>query len=185
MGPVIEVGGTKPGSKGSLLGHRARCIDVRRLPNPHGVISRGALGENLADIERWVRRGRGGEMFDAFVGVGAAEVLAGRSVRVQCVGGRHRSQAVARAIERQVGPAAGVTVSLLDAPRCATGSGSNVPAPPGPAAADPPGGHAKEAEVQRLRIELDRTTADRTLTKNQRKNQKRRLKHQLAQLQPV
>lgn len=112
----VEVGGVKRGCKPTLLPSTARCVDVQALPNPHSTIVAGSLDENIEAIERWIRlQPRGAALFDTFVEEGVREVRAGRSVRVQCFGGRHRSQAVARAIERRVAGTMAITLALRDA----------------------------------------------------------------------
>ena len=137
FGLVIEVGGAKRGCKPTLLLDTARCIDVQQLPNPHSTIKAGGLDENLEAIEGWIvrRQGGGPALLQKYVEEGVQEILAGRSFRVQCFGGRHRSQVVARAVERRAATIlhgnggkggasmAAVTVVLRDAPPTAATGG--------------------------------------------------------------
>jgi len=87
-------------------------LDVRSLPNPHHAIRKNELADNLDDIRSWLME-RGPLEYEQFVEDVVRNLANGTSVRVQCVGGRHRSQCVAyQAHARAV--AQGINVSEVE-----------------------------------------------------------------------
>ena len=91
----VEVGGVKAGCPPSRIPGNL-CIDVRALPNPWSQIKAGRVADTADAIAAWLRSRRR-DLFDELVDGVVEELNKGRSVRVQCYGGRHRSWAVAAA----------------------------------------------------------------------------------------
>ena len=101
--PTIEVGGRKRGCRPTRLPPDTPCIDATRLPNPFGVIKRQELDESIDAITDWLRA-KNAKKFDALVDTAVAHLLRGDAVRIVCLGGKHRSQAVGRAVfDRVIG----------------------------------------------------------------------------------
>ena len=95
--PVLEVGGSKQLSKPSTLPEGSAVIDVSKLPNPYTVIDKKLLAREPQAILDWIldADARSAPVMERVVTQAACELSAGRSVRLQCYGGRDRSQAVA------------------------------------------------------------------------------------------
>jgi len=83
---LLEVGGTKSTCKKSQLPTTAKIFDAKQFPNPHQALLRGELELSAQSIFEWM---------EAMVSSAVEELRSGRSVRVECFGGAHRSQAVA------------------------------------------------------------------------------------------
>lgn len=94
---TLEVGGTKPGCRPTTVPD-ARVLDCTCLPNPHRSIKAGRLHEKFAALLEWTQTAKpsSGTKLQLLAKRVANELLAGRNVRVECLGGRHRSQVVAR-----------------------------------------------------------------------------------------
>ncbi len=94
---VLEIGGKKQGCKPTIVPD-ATVVDCTRLPNPHMLIRKGKLTETYPVLLLWMKRGK----FPESSGVmrKAKEVVKlirkGGNVRVECLGGKHRSQVVAK-----------------------------------------------------------------------------------------
>jgi RNase adaptor protein for sRNA GlmZ degradation len=118
-GPVLEVGGSKQTSHASTLPAECVVIDLSKLPNPYTVLAKGLLQRQPQAIIDWIllADGRARAVMDRVVPQAAGELAAGRSVRLQCYGGRDRSQAVAWHVLQSLDPAtrAGVELRVLDA----------------------------------------------------------------------
>lgn len=93
-GMVIEVTGEK--NSPPPLQPGCGFVNAQMLPNPHGAIQRHQIPKNLSAITEWIQR-RAPAKFQAQVDEVVENLRNGRRMRIQCKGGRHRSQAVARA----------------------------------------------------------------------------------------
>lgn len=93
----LEIGGTKNTSVPSTLDKDAIVIDVKKLPNPYTLISKNLLASSAPDIIDWMsmKSPKTEEYLQEFVSRAQAAFSENRSVRVECYGGAHRSQAVA------------------------------------------------------------------------------------------
>lgn len=92
---IIEVGGAK-GKPSSLPSHQ--CIDVQEnLPNPYRWIQSKQLRDDPVEILEWLTsRGQEAQAAVEHYVASACSILeAGKSVRIQCKYGRHRSAAIA------------------------------------------------------------------------------------------
>ncbi|MBE35047.1 MAG: hypothetical protein CMI16_05750 [Opitutaceae bacterium] len=118
---ILEIGGSKSDSKPSGLPQNAVIIDAKKLPNPYTTIARGTLAPLPGAIIDWIiaKSPGAGEEIDMMVNRATSAFVLDRSVRIQCYGGAHRSQAIAWKILQSLDPelAAGVRVVCLDAPR--------------------------------------------------------------------
>ena len=94
---VLEVGGTKRSCAPSDLQAGAVVIDAAKLPNPYTPISKGVLPLSAPAIVEWmmVKDQRASGNMEKMVACAQDAFASQRSVRVQCFGGAHRSQAVA------------------------------------------------------------------------------------------
>jgi predicted protein tyrosine phosphatase len=94
---ILEIGGTNKASKPSALPSSAVVINAARLPNPHTPINRKTLDLSAASIVDWMENkdAQANGHMEAMVSRAKAAFSAQRSVRVECYGGAHRSQAVA------------------------------------------------------------------------------------------
>lgn len=99
--PTIEVGGRKRGCRPTRLPPDTPCVDATRLQNPFGAIKRHELDESIESITDWLRA-KNAKRFDALVDTAMAHLLRGDSVRIVCLGGKHRSQAVGRAVFNRI-----------------------------------------------------------------------------------
>ena len=78
-------------------------VDVRvslRSANPHHDVSLRPLSGRDARVVAYIRR-EGGPIFDRIVADCTNTIRSGRSVAILCVGGKHRSVAVAEAVAKQ------------------------------------------------------------------------------------
>lgn len=94
---ILEIGGTNKSAKPSALTASAVVINAARLPNPHTPINRKTLDPSAASIVDWMAEKdiQSNDHMEAMVSRAKAAFSAQRSVRVECYGGAHRSQAVA------------------------------------------------------------------------------------------
>ena len=95
----IESGGIKKGSK--LVS--ARCevvVDARRLKNPHTPIKSKRVVDNFDGIKEWLQE-EDAKAWESILQVCRSHLGRGKSVRVQCFGGQHRSFAVVEALGRE------------------------------------------------------------------------------------
>ena len=117
--PTLEVGGSKQNSLPSRLQANAVLLDASKLPNPYTTIDKGILERKPRAIIDWMlaKDTRSKAVLHELTRLGVEELAQGRDVRVQCYGGKDRSQAVACWILDSVGCEirANVTVSCLDA----------------------------------------------------------------------
>ena len=94
---TLEVGGSKKRCKptripGALV---VRCTD---LPNPHQAIGNGRLQPRFRPLLKWMQKATPESAMKMQLRAThvANKLIAGNDVRVQCLGGRHRSQVIAR-----------------------------------------------------------------------------------------
>lgn len=114
---IIEVGGTRRMCRKSTV-PRHLTISVARgslqLPNPHTAIKKGQLGETHQEIMEWLcaQTGNAGKVEEL---IRHAENLLQTHdrIRIQCIGGKHRSQVIAREACKRV---LGCKIELFDAP---------------------------------------------------------------------
>ena len=94
---VLEVGGTSNSSKPSSLPPSAVVIDAAKLPNPYTAIDKKLLDLSAPKIVDWmeVTHPNARDHIEKIVERAKAAFSCDRSVRVECFGGAHRSQAVA------------------------------------------------------------------------------------------
>jgi RNase adaptor protein for sRNA GlmZ degradation len=94
---ILEIGGTNKSSKPSALPPSAVVIDAAKLPNPYTPLNRKTLEISAPKIVEWmaVKSPQANDHIAAMVEHARAAFSAQRSVRVECYGGAHRSQAVA------------------------------------------------------------------------------------------
>ena len=94
---VLEVGGTKKGSRPSELPPGAVVIDLRALPNPYTSIKNSVIERKPKAIVDWMCRANPRVQTEVTSAIQrAVHGLADETnVRIQCHGGRDRSQAVA------------------------------------------------------------------------------------------
>jgi len=94
---LLEVGGTKSTCKKSQLPTTAKIFDAKQFPNPHQALLRGELELSAQSIFEWMEANgkKTQQRMEDMVSSAVEELRSGRSVRVECFGGAHRSQAVA------------------------------------------------------------------------------------------
>lgn len=114
--PVLEVGGKKKNCRPSRLSTATLCVNAARLPNPYKTIKRGLLAEELGAITSWLVEEKPA-LFRRLKAVTTSCLAQGKDVRIQCWGGRHRSQALAHAVlaDMQEDEKEGVCLSVLEA----------------------------------------------------------------------
>jgi predicted protein tyrosine phosphatase len=97
---TIEIGATNAKSLPSHLEKSAHVIDAFKLPNPHTPLSKKVLELSAPKIVKWMteKEPRAGPALESMVATAKMALYTQRSVRVQCYGGAHRSQAVAYSI---------------------------------------------------------------------------------------
>ena len=97
----------------------AKVIDAFKLPNPHTPLSKKVLELSAPKIVEWMmhKEPRAGPALDLMVATAKTAFYTHRSVRVQCYGGAHRSQAVAYSVLKSLDPdiAKRIKVVCLDA----------------------------------------------------------------------
>ena len=121
MALVLEIGGIKPKSKPSALPPSAVVIDAQRLPNPYTLIKQGTLLPTAEAILEWIilaKSPKAGIDINKMVDLAKTAFSSGHSVRIQCYGGAHRSQAVAWKVLSAIEPGMRdrIQVVCLDAP---------------------------------------------------------------------
>ena len=104
---VIEVGGTKRTCRKSAVPVHLTVSVARgslQLPNPHSAIKKGELGETHREILEWLcaHSTRSERKVKQLI-QHAVNLLQTRDrIRIQCVGGKHRSQVIAREVCKRV-----------------------------------------------------------------------------------
>jgi RNase adaptor protein for sRNA GlmZ degradation len=95
--PTLEVGGTGKSCVASKLPNTALVISLINLPNPYTAISRNSLEREPKAIINWMIASdkKAQSKLESAVEGAVCELTEGRSVRLECYGGRDRSQAVA------------------------------------------------------------------------------------------
>ena len=95
--PTLEVGGTGNKCVKSKLPNTALVINLINLPNPYTAISRKSLEREPNAIIDWMLLSdkTAQSKLESAVERAVHELSEGRSVRLECYGGRDRSQAVA------------------------------------------------------------------------------------------
>ena len=94
---------TRPNIRGPPSITDSVLIKVVSMPNPyHSIRNEHDDEERLNKVEEFLRS-TCHEKFDKFVSMGEQAVLKNKTVIVQCLFGRDRSHAVARAIQRKCG----------------------------------------------------------------------------------
>lgn len=116
---TLEIGGTNSRSLQSKLGPSAQVLDALKLPNPYTPLSKKVLELSAPKIVEWMvaKEPRAAPALDSMVSTAKMALYTQRSVRVQCYGGAHRSQAVAYAILKSLDAdvAKRINVVCLDA----------------------------------------------------------------------
>lgn len=94
---TLEVGGTTKSSTPTELPPSCLIVDTRKLPNPYNCINRNTLEASAPAIIDWmsIKSPQTDSLIQQMVERAKGAFGAQRSVRVQCYGGKHRSQAVA------------------------------------------------------------------------------------------
>ena len=119
LGPILEVGGSGKNCVKSTLPATAAVITLTNLPNPYTAISRNCLERNPVAILDWmlVSNTKTHDKLELAVKTAVLELSEGRSVRLECYGGRDRSQAVAWKVLQSLSEEVRRTVKLkcLDA----------------------------------------------------------------------
>ena len=94
---ILEIGGTKKSSKPSALSASAVVIDAAKLPNPYTPIQTKTLELSAPRIIDWMetKNTKANEHMQSMIDRARAAFSTQRSVRVECYGGAHRSQALA------------------------------------------------------------------------------------------
>lgn len=96
-----------------MVNNDAVILCATTLPNPYKAIRSCQLQESRVDIETWIRNysSTSAKKLDCLIKRGCDAVTNNVDVRVECRGGRHRSQVVAFAIAK----ATGVQMHAMDA----------------------------------------------------------------------
>lgn len=99
---VIEVGGTSKKCHKSTVPRNLRVSVARTLPNPYTAIKTGQLGESHQEIMEWLRAQEGGaDAIDALVQRAENLLQSNDKIRIECFGGKHRSQVIAREVSKR------------------------------------------------------------------------------------
>lgn len=103
---TIEVGGTKRDCARTSI-PRERTISVHKrpyyLPNPHSVIGRGEVAPTHPAILKWLRADDArAQLVEKIIKIGVDLLETHSTIRVECLGGKHRSQVIAREISLRV-----------------------------------------------------------------------------------
>jgi RNase adaptor protein for sRNA GlmZ degradation len=113
---IIEVGGTKRKCiKSTVPPHLTVSVPrgSLQLPNPHTAIKKGQLGESHQEIMEWLRAQEGhARKVDRLIQYAESLLQTHDRIRIECVGGKHRSQVIAREVAKRF---LGSRVELLDA----------------------------------------------------------------------
>lgn len=116
---TLEIGGNKQNSQPSKLPPSAKKIMADKLPNPYTPIGRQTLEASPPVIFDWMtaKDPTAVAKIDEMIVQAKTAFNTGRSVRVECYGGAHRSQTVAWLILRALEPGLRerVEVDALDA----------------------------------------------------------------------
>ena len=96
----LESGGRKKGCAPFKSSKEWVVVSVTSLPNPQPKIKDGTLKDDLDDIREWISE-REPEQWERVVKKCATLLNSGKNVRVQCIGGQHRSPCVMEAVARQ------------------------------------------------------------------------------------
>ena len=117
---IIEVGGTRRSCRPSSVPSNL-VISVAEgrhgLPNPYTHIKKCHIAETHKEILDWLRATEdGAHKVNKLVKLATELLLSHDKIRIQCIGGKHRSQVIAREVAKQV---PGCELELLDAPALA------------------------------------------------------------------
>lgn len=95
----LESGGCRRGCVAFNPSAQWTVIKVVGLPNPYARIKAGHLRDDLEVLQRWIAE-RAPARWKRAIDKCVAALRKGKHVRVQCVGGQHRSCAVVEAVAR-------------------------------------------------------------------------------------
>ena len=113
-GKIIEVGGTRKGCRKSTVPAKLTvnlATGRLALPNPHSYIQKHKIEQTHGTILAWLRQ-RDSQKLEEAINTAEQLLKTHDKIRVQCFGGKHRSQVVAAEVAKRF---SNVKTDLLDA----------------------------------------------------------------------